>query len=195
MLWKTLCITYSECLYAQYFNTPTTFNIRDEWLVVFGMRHVNESGTWNDQDLQVYLLQVMGLLWGEALRRNQATPEVGNHVMLDEVWALLRTPGGAAAIKNMARRFRKRRAALWIATQQIGGFLEKEHGRQILSVVGTNFLMGMSPFEAQRMQNPFELSDFLVDLLTQLSHSRGLLQMPNAVLHVSVCIPKELGLY
>ncbi|NIS79216.1 MAG: hypothetical protein GTO14_03125, partial [Anaerolineales bacterium] len=88
---------YSEGLYAQYFNTPTTFNIRDERLVVFGMRHVNESGTWSDQELQVYLWQVMGLLWGEALRRNQANPEVANHVMLDEVWALLRTPGGAAA--------------------------------------------------------------------------------------------------
>jgi len=186
---------YSEGLYAQYFNTPTTFNIRDERLVVFGMRHVNESGTWNDQELQVYLWQVMGLLWGEVLRRNQAYPEVANHVMLDEVWALLRTPGGAAAIENMARRFRKRRAALWMATQQIGEFLEKEHGRQILSVVGTKFLMGVSPFEAQRMQNPFELSDFLMDLLTQLGHGRGLLQMPNAVLRVSVRIPKELGLY
>jgi hypothetical protein len=186
---------YSEGLYAQYFNTPTTFNIRDERLVVFGMRHVNESGTWSDQELQVYLWQALSLLWGEALRRNQANPELANHVMLDEVWALLRTPGGAAAIENMARRFRKRRAALWMATQQIGEFLEKEHGRQILSVVGTKFLMGVSPFEAQRMQNPFELSDFLVDLLTQLGHGRGLLQMPNAVLRVSVSVPKELGLY
>lgn len=186
---------YSDGLYAQNFNTKTSFDIRDEKLVIFGMRHVNESGTWSDQELQVYLWQVLGLMWGEVLRRNQRNPEVANHVMLDEVWALLRSPGGAAAIENMARRFRKRKAALWMATQQIGEFLEKEHGKQILSVVGTRFLMGVSPFEAQRMQTPFELTDHLVDVLTQLGHGRGLLQMADAVLRVWVRIPKELGLY
>jgi hypothetical protein len=186
---------YSDGLFAQYFNTKTTFEIQEEKLVVFGLRHVNESGTWSDQELQVYLWQVMGLLWGEVLRRNQRNPEVANHVMLDEVWALLRTPGGAAAIENMARRFRKRKAALWMATQQIGEFLEKEHGKQILSVVGTKFLMGVSPFEAQRMQKPFELTDHLVDVLTQLGHGRGLLQMANAIIRISVRIPKELGIY
>jgi hypothetical protein len=137
----------------------------------------------------------MGLLWWEALRRNQANPEVANHVMLDEVWALLRTPGGTAAIENMARRFRKRSAELWMATQQIGEFLEKDHGKQIFSIVRTKFLMREGPFEAQRMQNPFELSDFLVDLLTQLGHGLALLQMPNAVLRASVRVPEELGLY
>ncbi len=177
---------YSDGLYAQYFNTPTTFDIRNERLVVFGMRHANETGTWDDQELQVYLWQVMGMIWGEVLRRNERNPEVANHVMMDEVWALLRTPGGAAAIENMARRFRKRKAALWMATQQIGEFLEKEHGKKILSVVGTKFLMGVSPFEAQRMQAPFELSDHLVDVLTQLGHGTGLLQMSSAILQVWV---------
>jgi len=109
--------------------------------------------------------------------------------MLDEVWALLRTPGGAAAIENMSRRFRKRKAALWMATQQIGEFLEKEHDKQILSVVGTKFLMGVSPFEAQRMQTPFELTDYLVDVLTQLGHGRGLIQMASAIIRISVRIP------
>ena len=51
------------------------------------------------------------------------------------------------------------RFSVWMATQQIGEFLEKEHGKKILSVVGTKFLMGVSPFEAQRMQAPFELSE------------------------------------
>lgn len=186
---------YSDGLYRDYFNTPTSFNIGNERLVVFGMRHANESGTWDDQELQVYLWQVMGLIWGEILRRHRANPGIANHVMLDEVWALLRTPGGAAAIENMARRFRKRRAALWMATQQIGEFLDKEHGKRILSVVGTKFLMGVSPFEAKQMQTPFELSEYLVDMMTQLGHGHGLLQMSNAILKVWIRIPKELGLY
>ncbi|MEW6568209.1 MAG: hypothetical protein AB1449_08615, partial [Chloroflexota bacterium] len=48
---------YAEGLYREYFNTPTTFDVRNERLVVFGMRHANESGTWDDQELQVYLWQ------------------------------------------------------------------------------------------------------------------------------------------
>lgn len=107
------------------------------------MRNANESGTWNNQELRVYLWQVMGLMWSEVLRRNDENPGVANHVMLDDVWALLRTPGGVAAIENMARRFRKRRGALWMTSQQIGEFLEKEHGRQSrlqgLGDVGSNF--------------------------------------------------------
>ena len=186
---------YADGLYKEYFNTPTTFDIRNERLVVFGMRSANESGTWDDQELQVYLWQVMGLMWSEVLRRNEARPEVANHVMLDEVWALLRTPGGAAAIENMARRFRKRRGALWMASQQVGEFLEKEHGRQILSVVGAKLLMGVSPFEAKRMQGPFELSEYYVDMLTQLGHGEGLLQLSNAVLKIWIRIPQDLGIF
>jgi hypothetical protein len=186
---------YADGLYKEYFNTATTFDIRTERLVVFGMRSANESGTWDDQELQVYLWQVMGLMWSEVLRRNEARPEVANHVMLDEVWALLRTPGGAAAIENMARRFRKRRGALWMASQQIGEFLDKEHGRQILSVVGAKLLMGVSPFEAKRMQGPLELSDYYVDMLTQLGHGEGLLQLANAMLRVWIRIPQDLGIF
>jgi hypothetical protein len=186
---------YAEGLYRDYFNTSTTFDIRNERLVVFGMRNANESGTWNDQELQVYLWQVLGLMWSEVLRRNEENPDIANHVMLDEVWALLRTPGGAAAIENMARRFRKRRGALWMASQQIGEFLEKEHGRQILSVVGAKLLMGVSPFESKRMQGPFELSDYYIDMLTQLGHGEGLLQLSNAVLKVWIRIPRDLGIF
>lgn len=186
---------YADGLFREYFNTPTTFDVHKERLVVFGMRHVNESGTWDDQELQVYLWQVMGFIWSEVLRRNTENPHAANHVMLDEVWALLRTPGGAAAIENIARRARKRRTALWMATQQIGEFLEKEHGRKILSVVGTKLLMGVSPFEAKRMQQPFELAEYLIDTLTKLGYGEGMLQVANAVLKVWIRSPKELSLY
>ena len=186
---------YTDGLYKEYFNIQTTFDVRKERLVIFGMRHVNESGTWDDQELQVYLWQVMGFIWSEVLRRNLENPRAANHVMLDEVWALLRAPGGAAAIENIARRSRKRRAALWMASQQIGEFLDKEHGRKILSVVGTKLLMGVSPFEANRMRDPFDLSDYLIDTLTKLGYGEAMLRMANAVLKVWIRSPKELELY
>ena len=61
--------------------------------------------------------------------------------------------------------------------------------------VGAKLLMGVSPFEAKRMQGPFELSDYYIDMLTQLGHGEGLLQLSNAVLKVWIRIPRDLGIF
>jgi hypothetical protein len=180
---------YASGLYARYFNAATTFDIRNERLVVFGLANVNAHDTSNL--LRVYLWQVMGLIWGEVLRRNAVDKTLANHVFMDEVWALLSAPGGAAAIENMARRFRKRRAALWMATQEVGEFIGSEEGRRILSIVGNTYLMGQRPTEARRIQAVFELSDGLTDHLTHLGTGHGLLVMPENVLRIWAAVPDE----
>jgi hypothetical protein len=53
----------------------------------------------------------------------------------------------------------------------------------------------VSPFEAKRMQGPFELSEYYVDMLTQLGHGEGLLQLSNAMLKVWIRIPQDLGIF
>lgn len=178
---------YSHGVYAHYFNSRTTFDIRNESLVVFGLRHVN-----NDQSshlLRVYLWQVLGLIWGEVLRRHDREPDVANHIMLDEVWKLLAAPGGGQAIENMARRFRKRKAALWMATQEVGEFVDSEQGRKILSIVGNTFLMDQRPHEAGRLRAALGLSDGLARHLTGLGTGRGILLTPNANLMLQVVVP------
>jgi hypothetical protein len=42
-------------------------------------------------------------------------------------WRLLKIEGGGSEIENMARHFRKRPAALWLATQEVGEFLSIGH--------------------------------------------------------------------
>ena len=54
-------------VYASYFNRPTTFNIRDEQLVIFGLKHVNTHSS--SSQLRVYLWQILGLIWSEVLGR------------------------------------------------------------------------------------------------------------------------------
>lgn len=182
---------YAQGVYASYFNTPTTFDITEEQLVVFGLQHVNDlSG-----QLRVYLWQVMGLIWGEVVRRNTADREVTQHVMLDEVWKLLEAPGGASAVENMARRFRKRRTALWLATQQVGEFLDSPTGRRILSVVGNTFLMEQRPVEAKRLQATFELSDYMAQRLQRLGTGHGVLVTPEGTLRIWVAVPEGWGIY
>jgi hypothetical protein len=182
---------YAQGVYASYFNTPTTFDITEEQLVIFGLQHVNDM---SDQ-LRVYLWQVMGLIWGEVIRRNATDPQAIQHVMLDEVWKLLEAPGGAGAVENMARRFRKRRTALWLATQQVGEFLDSPAGRRILSVVGNTILMEQRPVEAKRLQATFDLSDYMTDSLHRLGTGHGVLVTPEGNLRIWIAAPEGWGVY
>ncbi len=182
---------YAQGVYASYFNTPTTFDITEEQLVIFGLQHVNDM---SDQ-LRVYLWQVMGLIWGEVIRRNATDPQAIQHVMLDEVWKLLEAPGGAGAVENMARRFRKRRTALWLATQQVGEFLDSPAGRRILSVVGNTILMEQRPVEAKRLQATFDLSDHMTDSLHRLGTGHGVLVTPEGNLRIWIAAPEGWGVY
>ncbi|MBQ6344084.1 MAG: ATP-binding protein [Anaerolineaceae bacterium] len=180
-------------VYASYFNRPTTFNIRDERLVIFGLKHVNTHSSSNQ--LRVYLWQILGLIWSEVLGRYMKDPKTPNHVMLDEVWALLKAPGGVGAIENMARRFRKRKAGLWMATQEVREFLDSGDAKKILSIVGNTFLMDQRPMEADLLQNLYSLPEGTNRVLTHLGTGRGLMVLPDKILRVSVSIPKEWHSY
>jgi hypothetical protein len=182
---------YAQGVYASYFNTSTTFDIAEEQLVIFGLQHVNDL---SDQ-LRVYLWQVMGLIWGEVLRRNAVDSQGVQHVMLDEVWKLLEAPGGAGAVENMARRFRKRRTALWLATQQVGEFLDTPIGKRILSVVGNTLLMEQRPVEAKRLQATFDLTDHMREGLQRLGTGHGVLVTSEGTLRVWVAVPEGWGVY
>jgi len=121
--------------------------------------------------------------------------EAIQHVMLDEVWKLLEAPGGAGAVENMARRFRKRRTALWMATQQVGEFLDAPAGRRILSVVGNTILMEQRPVEAKRLQATFDLSDYMTDSLHRLGTGHGVLVTPEGNLRIWIAAPEGWGIY
>ena len=180
-------------VYASYFNRPTTFNIRDERLVIFGLKHVNTHSSSNQ--LRVYLWQILGLIWSEVLGRYMKDHSTANNVMLDEVWALLKAPGGVGAIENMARRFRKRKAGLWMATQEVREFLDSGDTKKILSIVGNTFLMDQRPTEASLLQNLYSLPVGTENVLTHLGTGRGLMVLPDKILRVSVSVPKEWHSY
>jgi len=182
---------YTQGVYAPYFNTPTTFDPTEESLVVFGLQHVNAA---SDQ-LRVYLWQVMGLIWGEVVRRHSADPSGAQHVFLDEVWKLMEAPGGGTAIENMARRFRKRRTALWMASQQVAEFIDTPIGRRILSVVGNTFLMEQRPVEASRLQQIFSLTDHMAQSLQRLGSGHGILVLPEGNIRVWVAVPEAWGVF
>ena len=157
------------------------------------MKEVNSHS--NSNQLRVYLWQILGLIWSEVLWRFAEDKLTANNVMLDEVWALLKAPGGVGAIENMARRFRKRRAGLWMATQEVGEFLDSPDAKKILSIVGNTFLMDQRPTEARLLQNIYTLPDSFVSTLTHLGSGHGLMMLPDKTLNVTVAVPPEWHAY
>ena len=188
-----MLLPYVDGVYAKYFNNATTFNIRDERLVIFGLKNVNAHSSSNQ--LRVYLWQILGLMWSEVLNRFNEDKNTANNVMLDEVWALLKAPGGAQSIENMARRFRKRRAGLWLATQEVGEFLDSPDARKILSIVGNTFLMDQRPVEASLLQNILGLPDDIVRNLVSQGTGRGIMVTPDRTMSISVAIPPQWHSY
>lgn len=188
-----MLLPYVNGVYANYFNRATTFNIRDEKLVIFGLKNVNAHSSSNQ--LRVYLWQILGLMWSEVLWRFAEDKKTANNVMLDEVWALLKSPNGAQAIENMARRFRKRRAGLWLATQEVGEFLDSPDARKILSIVGNTFLMDQRPAEAQLLQNILSIPGDIARNLVSQGTGRGMMITPDRIMSISVVIPPEWHSY
>ena len=189
----TMLDPYANGVYAKQFNNHTTFDINNEKLVVFNLKDVNESNSIDR--MRVYLWQVMGWIWGEVLRRHAIEPDVPNHIMIDEVWKLLSAPGGAAAIENMARRSRKRRASLWMATQESSEFITSEEGVKIMSIIGNKFIMAQEPMEAERLRQILKLSSGVTDYITSLKTGSGLLITPDNMHNIYVAVPEGWRAY
>jgi hypothetical protein len=183
---------YAEGIYARYFNVFSTVNIRSENLVVFGLKNIHASGD-SEVRLRLYLWQIMGLLWAEALRRNMEEPEVANHIFMDEVWALLAAPNGGIAIENMARRLRKRHAALWMATQQVDEFLTTSVGQNIIKLVGNTLIMEQTEIAAKEIGKVFGLSLATTSDLHRMGTGRGILHLPRTNRRIHYVVPKTVG--
>jgi len=182
---------YSEGCYSSYFNTTTTFDIKDERLVIFGLKEVSQAK--DKTQAQVYMWCIMSLIWGEILRRNHADPTMTNHVILDEVWLLMKLPGGGDAVENMARRFRKRRACLWMGTQTIGEFLDSNEGRNILSIASNVFMMKQGNIEIDRVQSILRFSDSVKNAVPGLETGEGILVTPAGTVRLMIMVPQYWG--
>lgn len=194
---------YAKGIYAPHFNNTTTFDVTNERLVVFGMQNLDAAS--GKANTEVYLWQVFSIIWGEVLRRYEQ--QLGaSHVMFDEVWAFLKNGTGAGHISNMARRFRKRKAALWLATQQIDEFFTqashssgddagKSVGEIILGLTANQFLMGQRQFQAQQIQKALKLPDDIVHHLVSAPTGRGVLLTPHGNTRVNMAVPAEWGIF
>ena len=188
-----MLMPYAMGVYKSNFNSSTTFDISKERLVVFGMKDLYSGESSSNMD--VYIWQVMGLIWGEVLRRHAVNPDGRIFVMIDEAHALLSHPNASAWIDRFARRFRKRGALLWLATQQVMEFLSSQMGRTILGVVGNVFIMNQKEQVVKTVADVFELSPGITNLLTQLGTGHGILRTQSETVQLYIPTPPGWGIY
>ena len=181
---------YAGGVYSQFFNTPSTLDISNERLVVFGLGEVHSSSA-ADIRKRAYLWQVMSIIWSETVRRNREDPSRVTDVFLDEVWALLKAPGGGEAIENMARRYRKRQGILWMATQEVDEFLHSELGRRILKIVGTTVLMSQTDYAADDLQKTLHFSDYIRNMLVEMPTGKSVVKLPMGIKVIRTFIPED----
>ena len=182
---------YASGVYSQFFNTPSTLDISNERLVVFGLGDIHASPA-ADIRKRAYLWQVMSIIWSETVSRHRKNPDHITDVFLDEVWALLQAPGGGEAIENMARRYRKRNGILWMATQEVDEFLDSEVGRRILKIVGTTILMSQTDYATDDLQGLLHFSDYIRNLLVEMPTGKSVIKLPVGLKVVRTFIPEDI---
>jgi hypothetical protein len=181
---------YASGVYSQFFNTPSTLDVSNERLVVFGLGDIHTSSA-ADIRKRAYLWQVMSIIWSETVSRHRKNPDNITDVFLDEVWALLQAPGGGEAIENMARRYRKRNGILWMATQEVDEFLHSEVGRRILKIVGSTILMSQTEYAADDLQGLLHFSDYIRNLLVEMPTGKSVIKLPVGLKVVRTFIPED----
>ncbi|MCC6192523.1 MAG: ATP-binding protein [Anaerolineales bacterium] len=170
-------LQYAYGLYADLFNQPTTVDVGQAPLVVFGMRSLRENV---ERTLApVFAWQVLRLVWNEVVAGGAAQPV---HLFIDEAWYLLEQPGAAHRLERMARSFRKYNAALHLATQDTHRLVSSPEARVIAEIARIKMLFGQESDSAvRRLGDLFGLSPAEQSDLLHVRKGEGLLLFGNDV--------------
>ncbi|MCC7362058.1 MAG: hypothetical protein IT317_21415 [Anaerolineales bacterium] len=170
-------LQYAYGLYANLFNQPTSVEVGQAPLVVFGMRSLRENV---ERTLApVFAWQVLRLVWNEVVAGGAAQPV---HLFIDEAWYLLEQPGAAHRLERMARSFRKYNAALHLATQDTHRLVNSPEARVIAEIARIKMLFGQESDSAvRRLGELFGLAAAEQADLLHVRKGEGLLLFGNDV--------------
>jgi conjugal transfer ATP-binding protein TraC len=99
---------------------------------------------------------ILSWVWEEFVKGDKESQKI---VVVDEAWLSLKYKDTTDFLENMARRARKRKCSLCIATQNFKEFTNIQQGVAILSNIGTKIFMQQNPEEIKDVVTTFKLSD------------------------------------
>ncbi len=142
---------------AEAFNCATNIDVRSNPLVVFGLKTVQEGMKPRR------IRQIQQFTWNQMLKGLKRTIEI-----VDEAWYLLQNDDTAQDVAERARRFRKKNAALFLATQFADDFAANRYAGTILSLASTHLLFQQQATAVDRIATLFKLNEVEKLQLTRL---------------------------
>jgi hypothetical protein len=139
------------------FNRLTNVNTRNNPLVVFGLKHIEQASPLFSKRVR----QIQQFTWTRLMRtagegRLSSIPRTVE--VLDEAWYLLGREETAEDLAARARRFRKRNGALLLATQHLEDFAQSHHSEVVLSMAATHVLFHQEAAGIDAVSNLFKLT-------------------------------------
>lgn len=138
---------------SEAFNCRTNIDARGNPLVVFGLKTVQEGMKPRR------IRQIQQFTWNQMLRSAAGRALTRTVEIVDEAWYLLQNDDTAKDVAERARRFRKKNAALLIATQQVDDFAANRYASTILGLASTHLLFGQQPTSVERIAALFKLTE------------------------------------
>jgi type IV secretion system protein VirB4 len=116
---------------------------------------------------------------------------------MDEAWRFIQHPTLRAYVQDGLKTWRKRNAAMVLATQSIEDFASADLLRTVVESCPTKLLLANPSLDRQHYANLFQLNDVELDLLTGLApRQQILLKRPNLTRVLTLSVdPKSYWLY
>lgn len=126
--------------YSETFNCQTNIEISKSPLVVFGLSDVTRL-------LKPRLVQIRSFIWSMISDPNLL--HVPKMEVIDEGWRYLDHHDAAQAMAEQSRRYRKKKAQLILATQNVTEFAQNAYAEAILAIAGTHLYFAMNSETAE----------------------------------------------
>ena len=172
---------YAVGLYSYAFNVQTTIDPQNS-LVIFGLKSVRDP---NMKALR--LRQIISFIWQHVLTKITPT-----WIVVDEAWNWLQNERAAKDLENIARRFRKRYAALHLATQHVSDMSASAGATVIRDTAGVTVIFRQKSASALAAGQLFELNELEVEEIKIQSPGEALLITKGHRIPIYVPVMPEL---
>lgn len=119
------------------------------------------------------MINILSWVWGKF--SNYKYKEIRKRVIVDEAWLFAKYERSAAFLEEIARRGRKYKISLVVASQMINEFLVRESGKAVINQCATKLIMKHDPSIAKRVAKFFDLSDKAGEFIGSFAPGQGML--------------------
>lgn len=117
--------------------------------------------------------------------------------VMDEAWRFIQHPTLRAYVEEALKTWRKRNAAMWLATQSIDDFASADLLRTVIEACPTKLLLANPAFDREQYRELFQLNTTELDLVAELMPRRQfLLKRPDLAKVLTLNVdPRSYWLY